>query len=149
MAHRMKNTSTNKSDRVLSWSIVILSILGAIDALYLLIYKLTGNNQMCLGNGGCHNVNFSPYSEIYGIPVSALGLAAYLVIAGIILLEPRLHLGGRKWSINGLWNKPDWRCFHSLSHLSGVLCYSLSLSILCGFGNYHYLDFHSSHYQAN
>jgi uncharacterized membrane protein len=92
MAHRIKNTSTNKSDRVLSWSIVILSILGAIDALYLLIYKLTGNNQMCLGNGGCHNVNFSPYSEIYGIPVSALGLAAYLVIAGIILLESRITL---------------------------------------------------------
>jgi uncharacterized membrane protein len=77
---------------MLSWSIVILSILGAIDALYLLIYKLTGNNQMCLGNGGCHNVNFSPYSEIYGIPVSALGLAAYLVIAGVIFLESRFAL---------------------------------------------------------
>ena len=92
MAHTIKNTPMNKTDRVLSWSIVILSILGAIDSLYLLIYKLTGNNQMCLGNGGCHNVNFSSYSEIYGIPVSALGLAAYIAIVVVILLERHLSL---------------------------------------------------------
>jgi uncharacterized membrane protein len=47
---------------------------------------------MCLGSGGCHNVNFSPYSEIGGIPVSVFGIIAYLVIAGIILLEPRLKI---------------------------------------------------------
>jgi uncharacterized membrane protein len=92
MAHRINRITKNKSGQVISWLIVILSILGAIDALYLLIYKLTGINQMCLGNGGCHNVNFSSYSEIYGIPVSALGLVAYLVIMVIIILESRIRL---------------------------------------------------------
>ena len=88
----MKIITKDRSGRVFSWLMGIFSILGAMDALYLLIYKLTGNNQMCLGNGGCHNVNFSSYSEIYGIPVSALGLVAYLVIIGIVVLEPRIRL---------------------------------------------------------
>lgn len=92
MALRMNKTPINKTDAILSWSIVIFAILGAIDSTYLLIYKLTGNNRMCLGNGGCHNVNFSSYSEIYGIPISAIGLVAYLAMVGIILLEPRLRL---------------------------------------------------------
>jgi uncharacterized membrane protein len=60
-----------------------------LDATYLLVYKLTNNNAMCLGNGGCHDVNFSPYSEIGGIPVSLFGLAAFLLIAFILILEPR------------------------------------------------------------
>lgn len=88
----MKTINQNKSDRAYAWAMAILAILGAIDATYLVIYKLTGNNRMCLGNGGCHNVNFSPYSEIYGIPISAIGLVAYLVMLGIVLLEPRLPL---------------------------------------------------------
>ena len=90
MAHRIKNTRTEKTGPVFYWGIVILTVLGAVDAVYLIIYKLTGNNQMCLGNGGCHDVNFSPYSEIYGIPVAVFGLAAYLAILCILILEARL-----------------------------------------------------------
>jgi uncharacterized membrane protein len=47
---------------------------------------------MCLGNGGCHNVNFSPYSEIGGIPVSIFGIFAYLVILLILALEVRVKI---------------------------------------------------------
>ncbi len=82
----------NKSNRVLSWSIFVLAVLGVLDSVYLLIYKLTGNTHMCLGNGGCHDVNFSPYAQIYGIPVSAFGILAYVVLCAIILLEPRLQI---------------------------------------------------------
>jgi uncharacterized membrane protein len=90
MADQIKNMHTNKTNPVLFWGTMVLSILGAVDAIYLYIYKLTGNPQMCLGNGGCHNVNFSPYSEINGIPVSIFGLAAYLAIICILILEARL-----------------------------------------------------------
>jgi uncharacterized membrane protein len=92
MAHRMLQPRTDKLDRVLFWGSVVFSILGALDAIYLLVYKLTGNNQMCLGNGGCHNVNFSPYSEISGIPVSVFGLLAFLAIFAILLFEQRLKV---------------------------------------------------------
>jgi uncharacterized membrane protein len=92
MAHRIKTTSIDKTAPALVWSTVILSILGAADAVYLLIYKITGNSHMCLGNGGCHNVNFSPYSEINGIPVSLFGICAYLAILCILVLEGRAKI---------------------------------------------------------
>ncbi len=92
MAHRINNPRLDKTGLPLFWSSVILSILGAADSLYLLVYKLTGNNHMCLGNGGCHNVNFSPYSEIRGIPVSVFGMSAYLAILCILFLEGRLKI---------------------------------------------------------
>ena len=88
----MKPARANQGATQLYWTSLFAAVLGVIDSTYLLIYKLSGNNRMCLGNGGCHNVNFSPYSEIYGIPVSLLGILAYLAIIGLLLLEPRLKL---------------------------------------------------------
>jgi uncharacterized membrane protein len=92
MAHRITHTPPDKTALPLLWANAILTILGAADSLYLFIYKLTGNSRMCLGNGGCHNVNFSSYSEIYGIPVSLFGIAAYLAILCILILEGRLKI---------------------------------------------------------
>ena len=92
MVHRIGKTQTDKTSLALFWSSIILAVLGAADAIYLLIYKLTGNNQMCLGNGGCHDVNFSPFSEIYGIPVSVFGISAFLAILCILVLEKRLKI---------------------------------------------------------
>ena len=92
MAHRIKHTPTDRTAPALFWSTVIVSIIGAADSVYLLIYKLTGNPHMCLGNGGCHNVNFSPYSEINGIPISVFGICAYLAILCILVLEGRLKI---------------------------------------------------------
>jgi len=92
MAHRIKPTHHDKTGPAFYWAIFVLACLGVLDATYLLIYKLTGNNQMCLGNGGCHDVNFSPYAEIGKIPVAVFGIAAFLVIAAILLLEPRMRL---------------------------------------------------------
>ena len=92
MVSRIDKSQVDKIGSVLYWSSVVLAALAALDALYLLIFKLTGNSQMCLGNGGCHDVNFSPYSEIYGIPVSIFGLLAYLAILGILFLEARVKI---------------------------------------------------------
>jgi uncharacterized membrane protein len=93
MANRIIIPSrTDKTGPALFWGTLVFSVLGTLDAVYLLIYKLTGNSHMCLGNGGCHNVNFSPYSEINGIPVSVLGICAYLVILFILILEPRVKI---------------------------------------------------------
>jgi uncharacterized membrane protein len=92
MAHSIKPPRADKTELPLIWVSAILAILGAADSLYLLVYKLTGNSHMCLGNGGCHNVNFSPYSVIYGIPVSVFGLCAYLAILCILVLESRINI---------------------------------------------------------
>jgi len=79
----------DKTNRILYWASVIAAILGAADAAYLYIYKLTSNDLMCLGSGDCATINYSRYSEVYGIPVSLLGLLAYLAILGIHALETR------------------------------------------------------------
>jgi uncharacterized membrane protein len=92
MAHRIKHPPIDKTAPAIFWGTLALTILGTADAVYLLIFKLTGNSRMCLGNGGCHNVNFSPYSEIYGIPVSVFGISAYLAILCILFLEGRLKI---------------------------------------------------------
>ena len=88
----MKPFQPYKIGSALHWGSFILACLGILDATYLLVYKLTSNNAMCFGNGGCHNVNFSSYSEIGGIPVSIFGIIAFLVIAVILMLEPRLKI---------------------------------------------------------
>jgi uncharacterized membrane protein len=92
MAHPLKKPLITKAALALFWGNVALCILGAADSIYLLIYKLTGNSHMCLGNGGCHDVNFSPFSEIYGIPVSVFGISAYLAILCILILESRIKI---------------------------------------------------------
>jgi len=92
MAHRLDTPPTVKTALAFFWSTVVVTILGAADAVYLLVYKLTGNPHMCLGNGGCHNVNFSPYSEISGVPVAVFGICAYLAILCILVLESRVKI---------------------------------------------------------
>lgn len=92
MASRIKGIPPNKSDQALRWASILLAIIGAADALYLWIYKISSNDKMCLGSGDCATVNYSTYSEIYGIPVALLGLLAYLAIFAILALEPRWKL---------------------------------------------------------
>lgn len=91
-----KRTSTSeKTDHRIRWGSIFLSILGVLDSLYLLIYKYSSNDEMCLGSGDCATVNYSRYSEIYGIPVALLGMLAYLAILIILSLEPHWKLASR------------------------------------------------------
>ena len=66
-----------------------LAVLGILVSIYMTIYKLTENQSMCLGNGGCSTVNSSRYSEFYGIPVAVIGIAGYLGLAIALFLERR------------------------------------------------------------
>lgn len=92
MAARMRSVKQDKSKPFLKWASAILAVLGAADAIYLLVLKYTQLEAMCVGSHGCITVNSSPYAIIYGIPVAAYGIAAYLVILALLLLETRLKL---------------------------------------------------------
>jgi uncharacterized membrane protein len=63
-----------------------LGIIGVIDTVYLSWIKFTSTVAIC-SVGDCSAVNSSSYSEIFGIPIAILGLAAYVVIIAIHLLE--------------------------------------------------------------
>ena len=68
---------------------IALALLGMAVSIYMTIFKLTDNQRMCLGNGGCSKVNSSAYAEVYGIPVAIIGIGGYAVIAALIFMEDR------------------------------------------------------------
>lgn len=74
-------------EKTLKLASMLAAILGTLDSIYLLIFKLTSAAAMCLGSGGCSKVNSSLYSEVQGIPVSLLGIFAYLVILSLHVFE--------------------------------------------------------------
>jgi uncharacterized membrane protein len=76
-------------DKWLYKASLALTVIGILVSIYMTIYKLTDNNSMCLGNGGCSKVNSSRYSEIYGIPVGLVGVGGYAAILAMHLLEKR------------------------------------------------------------
>jgi uncharacterized membrane protein len=69
--------------------ITALAILGLLVSIYMTIYKLTDNDAMCIGSGGCSVVNSSRYSEVNGIPVAVLGVVGYASILALLFLENR------------------------------------------------------------
>lgn len=72
---------------------LVASIIGFIDSAYLTIVKLTETPIYCTpGLGDCASVQNSPYSEIWGIPLSILGALAYLTLIAIYLFGHRIRL---------------------------------------------------------
>jgi uncharacterized membrane protein len=66
-----------------------LAVIGLVVSIYMTIYKLTENNQMCLGSGDCATVNSSRYAEVSGVPVAMIGIAGYAAILAVQMLERR------------------------------------------------------------
>lgn len=66
-------------DGALRGAVATLALAGALIAGYLTYSKLTDSRIAC-AVGGCETVQDSRYAELLGMPVAALGLAAYLLI---------------------------------------------------------------------
>jgi uncharacterized membrane protein len=67
---------------------LIVSMIGLLDSLYLVLIKLSNNANLCIkGIGDCWTVNTSIYAQIFGIPVSFIGTAAYASLLAILILE--------------------------------------------------------------
>ena len=74
-------------DKRLKQVTIVLTVIGLLVAIYMTIYKLTSNDSMCLGLGGCSIVNASGYSSVRGIPVAVFGVLGYLSILAVLYLE--------------------------------------------------------------
>jgi len=68
---------------------VALAVVGLLVSIYMTIYKITGNDGMCLGSGDCSTVNASRFSEVNGIPVSVIGVLGYVAILAVHFYENR------------------------------------------------------------
>jgi len=76
-------------DNKLRISAFVISVIGAIDSLYLSWVKITHSQAYCGTSEGCETVSNSPYAEISGVPIAYLGLGAYLLLIGLLYLEKR------------------------------------------------------------
>jgi uncharacterized membrane protein len=76
-------------DKWLYRALIALSVIGLLVAIYMTIYKVLNNDAMCLGSGDCSTVNASPYSEVNGIPVGAVGVIGYAAILATLYFEKR------------------------------------------------------------
>jgi uncharacterized membrane protein len=65
------------SERSLRLSIAAVATAGVGLAAYLLYARETGAQLVC-HTGGCETVQSSRYSELFGVPVAALGLVSYV-----------------------------------------------------------------------
>lgn len=66
---------------------VALTIIGLLVSIYMTIYKVTSNDNMCVGSQDCSVVNASKYSEVNGIPVAVVGAIGYTTLLGLLFLE--------------------------------------------------------------
>jgi uncharacterized membrane protein len=70
-----------KTINILSYLILILALLGFIDATYLTVEFFSGGNVVCGLIEGCEQVLSSDYSSMFGIPLSLIGVIYYVTIS--------------------------------------------------------------------
>ncbi len=80
--------------KFLLYFILILSLLGAIDASYLVIQSVGGSAVICpnvpisrFNLNQCNTVLNTPYAKIFSLPTALYGLVAYLLFTILVLCE--------------------------------------------------------------
>lgn len=105
----------------LQWPVSAVAGLGALDTAYLTYAKITQVPLACPSSGSCTEVLNSSFASIGPVPLSALGLLAYLSVVA-------LNLGGQGSTKEFLKDLLWWLCFtmalFSLG-LTGILIFIL------------------------
>ena len=78
------------TDRRLQIAIVVLCVLGLLDAGYLTYVHYAGVKVLCVASGGCETVQASKYAELAGVPVAVLGLIGYVLILASVAVRGEL-----------------------------------------------------------
>jgi len=73
----VENTDFRTSTKWIYVVAALLALVGLTDALYLTVQHLSGRSVPCSVTGGCEEVLTSAYAVVAGIPLAALGAAAY------------------------------------------------------------------------
>lgn len=78
--------------------VIVLALIGFADSTFLFAKRLSGGPIPCvLGFTGCDTVSKSPYSVLFGIPLSVYGMVFYLSIGilGVLYLDTKKVLFAR------------------------------------------------------
>lgn len=68
------------------YAAALLALVGLTDAVYLTIQHIAGQSVPCSVTGGCEEVLTSPYAVVAGIPLAAIGAAAYFSVFSLSTL---------------------------------------------------------------
>lgn len=75
----------------------LASLFGLIDAIYLTVQHLTGQNVECIASVGCETVLASHYAAIGRVPLAAIGAAAYFASFSLATLAAFRHAHAREF----------------------------------------------------
>lgn len=64
----------------------IVSLIGLADAIYLTVEHVTGQSVRCTIVAGCSEVLSSQYAVVAGVPLAAVGAAAYFSVFSLAIL---------------------------------------------------------------
>ncbi|HKV34027.1 MAG TPA: vitamin K epoxide reductase family protein [Pyrinomonadaceae bacterium] len=64
----------------------IVSLIGLADAIYLTVEHVTGQSVRCTIVAGCSEVLSSQYAVVAGVPLAAVGAAAYFTVFSLAIL---------------------------------------------------------------
>ncbi|KXK14643.1 MAG: Vitamin K epoxide reductase [Chloroflexi bacterium OLB14] len=76
-------------DKWLNRVLYLALIVGLGVGIYMSIFKATGNEAMCLGNGDCAIVTESRFSKINGIAVPHIGLIGNIALLAVLFFESK------------------------------------------------------------
>src|ERR1044072_6289491 len=71
---------------VLYLIIVLLSLAGLADAIYLTVEHITGQSVRCTIVAGCSEVLSSSYAVVGGYPLASIGALAYFTVFSLAIL---------------------------------------------------------------
>jgi uncharacterized membrane protein len=77
---------SERSQVALYAAAAIVSLAGLTDAIYLTVEHLSGRSVRCTVISGCSEVLSSPYATVGGIPLAAVGAAAYFLVFSLATL---------------------------------------------------------------
>ena len=79
------------------WAVALVALAGLADAAYLTVEHLSGRSVRCMVVSGCDEVLQSSYATVAGgVPVAAVGAAAYFTVFSLATLAAYGYDGARK-----------------------------------------------------
>ncbi len=90
ITHPAESIKQKRGFRLNLWHIsLFLILIGTLVSGYLTYVKLTAEPMLCIEGSvfNCATVQNSAWASIMGVPIAYLGLAMYLILGGITLLE--------------------------------------------------------------
>jgi len=82
-AEKTTQASRFRKLAVPSYAMIVLTLIGIADAAYVARGNYTGAPLWCPILDGCNTVISSPYSRVFGVPMSYFGFIYYLFMFGL------------------------------------------------------------------